>query len=177
MGTTAFAAPHRLAADDVVLERLPPALLAVRSLRGVVDRGAAPVDLDQALVARGATSKSARPMPIRAHSAMRNGPRILVECTGGATPELRTTRARILRSTINSRRRSDVKAAPRCRTCYQPDASGCIRQHPAGAQESSMPGACAGSLQARADRRSADGATCVALTGSIVGVPRQRINC
>lgn len=47
--TAAHAAPHRPQSDEVVLERLPPALLAIRQLRGTATRSAGPQNLDAAL--------------------------------------------------------------------------------------------------------------------------------
>jgi len=97
MGTTAFAAPYRPAADDVVLERLPPALLAVRSVRGATQTGAAPVDLDRALASArryievGQTYADPRAFGY-AQTAL--GP--WWNAQENATPALRTTRARIL---------------------------------------------------------------------------------
>jgi len=97
MGTTAFAAPYRPAADEVVLERLPPALLAARSVRGATQTGAAPVDLDRALASArryievGQTYADPRAFGY-AQTAL--GP--WWNAQENATPALRTTRARIL---------------------------------------------------------------------------------
>jgi Tfp pilus assembly protein PilF len=97
MGTTAFAAPYRPDADDVVLERLPPALLAVRSLRRGADRSRAPVDLDQALAAArryievGQTYADPSAFGY-AETALGSW----WSAQEGATAELRVTRARIL---------------------------------------------------------------------------------
>lgn len=47
--TTGHAAPYRPSSDEVVLERLPPALLALRQLRGSAMPAAGPPNLDAAL--------------------------------------------------------------------------------------------------------------------------------
>ncbi|MEO5625194.1 MAG: hypothetical protein ABIQ70_04195 [Dokdonella sp.] len=49
--TTGHAAPFRPQSDEVVLERLPPALLALRQLRGTATPSIEPANLDAALAA------------------------------------------------------------------------------------------------------------------------------
>ncbi|MEO6689477.1 MAG: hypothetical protein ABIS07_04435 [Dokdonella sp.] len=49
--TTGHAAPYRPASDEVVLERLPPALLALRQLRGTAAPSTEPASLEVALAA------------------------------------------------------------------------------------------------------------------------------
>ena len=97
MGTTAFAAPYRPAADDVVLERLPPALLAVRSVRGATQSDAAPVDLDRALAsARRYIEVGQTYADPRAYGYAQTALGPWWNAQENATPALRTTRARIL---------------------------------------------------------------------------------
>jgi len=168
MGTTALAAPFRPASDDVVLEHLPPALLAVRSLRGAVDRGAAPVDLDHALasarryVGVGRTYADPRAFGY-AQTAL--GPWWHEQAR--ATPELRLMRARILQFRHQfPQALAELKAALDA-DAFQADAwlqFASIEQ-----VQGNIDAARAGCLKLMTIADPLVGATCAAATGSLAG--------
>jgi Tfp pilus assembly protein PilF len=168
MGTTAFAAPYRPAADDVVLERLPPALLAVRSLRGATPRGGAPVDLDQALAsARRYIEVGQTYADPRAFGYAETALGSWWKAKEGATPELHVTRARILQYRHQyPEANAELKAALDA-DAYQPDAwlqFASIEQ-----VQGHLDAARAGCLKLVPIADPLIGATCVASTGSLSG--------
>ncbi|MGH8171498.1 MAG: tetratricopeptide repeat protein, partial [Rhodanobacteraceae bacterium] len=166
MGTTTSAAPYRPAGDDVVLERLPPALLATRSLRA--GRESAPVDLDQALASAqryievGQTYSDPRAFGY-AQTALGSW-----WTTGkGATPELHATRARIYQFRHQfPEALAELKAALDA-DAFQPDAwlqFASIEQ-----VRGNLDSARAGCLKLVPIADPLIGATCVAATGSLAG--------
>lgn len=172
MGTTAFAAPYRPASDDVVLERLPPALLAVRSLRGAANRDAAPVDLDHALAsARRYVEVGQIYADPRAFGYAQTALGPWWHEQARATPELRLMRARILQFRHQfPQALAELKAALDA-DAYQPDAwlqFASIEQ-----VQGNIDAARAGCLKLMTMADPLVGATCVAATGSLAGRSEQ----
>ena len=172
MGTTAFAAPFRPAADDVVLERLPPALLAVRSLRGDVDRDAAPVDLDHALASArryvevGQTYADPRAFGY-AQTAL--GPWWSEQAR--TTPALRVMRARILQF-----RHQFPQALAELKLALDADpfqADAWLQFASIEQVQGNIDAARAGCLKLMTIADPLVGATCVAATGSLAGRSKQ----
>ncbi len=95
--TTGHAAPYRPASDEVVLERLPPALLALRQLRGSAPPAAGPLNLDAALAsAHHYVELGQTYADPRAYGYAQAALGEWWTRDAGATPELLVMRARIL---------------------------------------------------------------------------------
>ncbi|MEO5560436.1 MAG: tetratricopeptide repeat protein [Dokdonella sp.] len=95
--TTGHAAPYRPPSDEVVLERLPPALLALRQLRGTATASTEPANLDAALAAaRHYVELGQTYSDPRAYGYAQAALGHWWTSDDGATPQLLVMRARIL---------------------------------------------------------------------------------
>ncbi|MEO7324206.1 MAG: hypothetical protein ABIW82_05200 [Dokdonella sp.] len=95
--TTGHAAPYRPLSDEVVLERLPPALLALRQLRGTATPSIEPANLDAALAsARHYVELGQTYSDPRAYGYAQAALGHWWTSDDGATPQLLVMRARIL---------------------------------------------------------------------------------
>lgn len=95
--TTGHAAPYRPLSDEVVLERLPPALLALRQLRGTATSLTEPANLDAALAAaRHYVELGQTYSDPRAYGYAQAALGHWWTSDDGATPQLLVMRARIL---------------------------------------------------------------------------------
>ena len=168
IAVAAHAAPYRPGSDDVVLEKLPPALLALRQLRGTATPAAEPASLEAALAsARHYVELGQIYADPRAYGYAQAALGHRWKDDDGATPQLLVMRARILQFSHKfpqalAQLEVALKADP-----FQPDAwllFASIEQ-----VEGNLPAARSGCLKLLPMADPLIGATCVATMGSLAG--------
>lgn len=166
--TTANAAPYRPQSDDVVLERLPPALLAIRKLRATATSPTEPANLDAALAsARHYIELGQTYADPRAYGYAQAALGTWWKREAGATPALLVMRARILQFGHQfAPALAQLKVALAADE-FQPDAwllFATIEQ-----VQGNLPAARAACMKLLPMADPLIGATCVATTGSLSG--------
>ncbi|MEO7433377.1 MAG: tetratricopeptide repeat protein [Dokdonella sp.] len=166
--TTGHAAPYRPASDDLVLEHLPPALLAIRQLRGAAAPSAGPQNLDAVLAsAQHYVELGQTYADPRAYGYAQAALGEWWTRDDGATSALLVMRARILQfnhrwAPALGQLKVSLAADP-----FQPDAwllVASIEQ-----VQGNIPAAQAACLKLLPMADPLVGATCVAITGSLSG--------
>jgi Tfp pilus assembly protein PilF len=166
--TTGHAAPYRPQSDEVVLERLPPALLALRQLRGSATPSTTPANLDAALAsARHYVELGQTFADPRAYGYAQAALGEWWTRDEGATPALLVMRARILQFNHRFAPALGQLKVSLASDQFQPDAwllFASIEQ-----VQGNIPAAQAACMKLLPMADPLVGATCVATTGALSG--------